>query len=167
MLTNQPPQVLLCRADLNPLPAQPVFMFEIAPTQVQDLALGLVCLHEVHTGPPLQPVEVPLDGIPHLKHVDCTTHLGVVGKLDEDALSPTVPVIDKDVNHRWSQYQPLRNVTCHWSARGHRAIGHISWSVTIQPILIHPVVHPSKSCLSNLETRMSCGTVSNALLKSG
>ncbi|KAK4821803.1 hypothetical protein QYF61_003832 [Mycteria americana] len=50
---------------------------------MQDLALGLVDLHEVCTGPPLQPVRVPLDGIPSLQRVDRTTQLGVVGKLAE------------------------------------------------------------------------------------
>ena len=39
-------------------------MLGIASTQVQDLALGLVELHEVRMGPPLKPVKVPLDGIP-------------------------------------------------------------------------------------------------------
>jgi len=39
----------------------------IAPTHVQDLALGLVNLHEVHMVPPLKPVQVPLDGIPSLQ----------------------------------------------------------------------------------------------------
>ncbi|KAK4818440.1 hypothetical protein QYF61_013127 [Mycteria americana] len=36
----------------------------VAPTQAQDLALGLVEPHEVRTGPPLKPLKVPLDGIP-------------------------------------------------------------------------------------------------------
>ena len=38
---------------LSPLIAQPVSVLGIAPTHVQDRALGLVELHEVHTGPPL------------------------------------------------------------------------------------------------------------------
>ncbi|KAK4830184.1 hypothetical protein QYF61_008975 [Mycteria americana] len=71
-------------AALNPFSAQPVLVLGIAPTQVQDLALGLVELHEVCTGPPLKPVKVPLDGIPSLQRVDHTTQLGVVGKLAED-----------------------------------------------------------------------------------
>ncbi|KAK4827796.1 hypothetical protein QYF61_021788 [Mycteria americana] len=90
------PQVL-CRAALNPLIAQPVSMFGIAPTQVQDLALGLAEFHEVHTGPPLKPVKVPLDGIPSLQHVDHTTQLGVIRRLAEGALNLTVHVPDKDV----------------------------------------------------------------------
>jgi len=41
-------------------------VLEIPLTQVQDLALGFVELHVVGTGPPLKPVQVPLDGIPSL-----------------------------------------------------------------------------------------------------
>ncbi|GAB0178969.1 cAMP-dependent protein kinase inhibitor alpha [Grus japonensis] len=82
----------------------PIVVLGIALTHVQDLALGLVELHAVHTGPPLQPVKVPLDGIPSLQCVDRTTQLGVVSKLAEGALDPTVHVIDKDVEQRRSQY---------------------------------------------------------------
>ena len=39
-----------------------VSVFGIALNHVQDPALGLVESHEVSTGPPLQPVQVPLDG---------------------------------------------------------------------------------------------------------
>lgn len=55
-------------------------MFGIAPTYIQDLALGLAELNEVHMS--------PLDGVPSLQLFDCTTQLGV-GKLAEDALSLT------------------------------------------------------------------------------
>jgi len=85
--TNQYPHILFLRAALNPSFAQPVFVLGIAPTQVQDLALGLVELHEVHTGPPLKPVRVPLDGMPSLQRVDHTTHLGVISKFAEGALN--------------------------------------------------------------------------------
>jgi len=53
----------------------------IALTHVQDLALGLIELHEARTGPPLQPVQVPLVGIPSLQRVKCTTQLGVITNL--------------------------------------------------------------------------------------
>ena len=36
-------------------------------------AIRLVEFHEVHTGPPLKPVKAPLDGIPSLQRVNCTT----------------------------------------------------------------------------------------------
>lgn len=57
-------QVLLLRASLNPFSIQPVFVFWISPTHVQDLALGLIELHDVCMGLSLKPVTVPLGGIP-------------------------------------------------------------------------------------------------------
>ncbi|KAJ7398071.1 hypothetical protein BTVI_128710 [Pitangus sulphuratus] len=54
-------------------------------TTVQDHALGLVELHEVFMSSALKAVQFPLDGIPFLQHVNSTTQLGVIGKLDEDA----------------------------------------------------------------------------------
>jgi len=41
-------------------------ILRIAPTHVQNLALGLVEHHEVLAGSVLKPVQVPLDGIPSL-----------------------------------------------------------------------------------------------------
>jgi len=58
----------------------------------------------VHTGPPLKPLQVALDGIPSLQHIDRTTHLGVMGKLAECALNPTVRVAVKDVKQHGSQH---------------------------------------------------------------
>jgi len=40
-------------------------------------------------GPPLKPVQIPLDNISSLWHVNCTTQLGIICKLAEDALNPT------------------------------------------------------------------------------
>ncbi|KAK4827094.1 hypothetical protein QYF61_014196 [Mycteria americana] len=113
LFIHQYPQVLLHRAALNPFIPQPVLILGADPTQVQDLVLGLAEPHEVHMGPLLQLVQVPLDGIPSLRHVNCTTQLGVVCKLAEGALDPTVCVIDEDIKHYWSQYGPLRDTTHH------------------------------------------------------
>ncbi|KAK4823233.1 hypothetical protein QYF61_000093 [Mycteria americana] len=63
LFIHQYPQVLLHRAALNPFFLQLVLILGVAPTQVQDLALGLVEPHEVHMGPLLQLVQVPLDDI--------------------------------------------------------------------------------------------------------
>ena len=71
---------------------------------MQNLALGLVQLHEIHKGLLLKHVKVPLDGIPSLQSVDHTTQLGAVSKLSEGALNPTLHVADKDIKQRWSQY---------------------------------------------------------------
>ncbi|KAK4822002.1 hypothetical protein QYF61_006616 [Mycteria americana] len=106
LLINQHPQMLLLRAALNPPFAQPVFVLGIAPAHVQDLALGLVELHELCMGPPLKPVKVPLDGIPSLQCVNRTTQLGVISKLAEGALNPTVHVTDKCVKQCLSEYRP-------------------------------------------------------------
>ncbi|KAK4825950.1 hypothetical protein QYF61_003468 [Mycteria americana] len=54
------------RAALNPFIPQSVLILGISQTQVQDLALGLVEVHEVCMGLLLKPVKVPLDGIPSL-----------------------------------------------------------------------------------------------------
>jgi len=61
----------------------------LAPTHMQDLALGLGQPREVHTGPILQLVQVSLDGIPPFRCANCTTQLGVVCKLAEGALNLT------------------------------------------------------------------------------
>ena len=75
LLITQHPQVLLLRAVLNSFFTQPGFVLGIALAQVQDLAYGLIELHEVHTGPVLKLVCVPLDSIPSLHHVNHITHL--------------------------------------------------------------------------------------------
>ena len=63
---------------------------------VQDLVLGLVEPHEVQMGPLLWPVKVHLDGFSSLKRINCTTQLGVICKIAEDALNPIGYVIDED-----------------------------------------------------------------------
>jgi len=129
---NQHPKVLLSKAALSPFSTQPVFILEITPTLVQDLAHGLAEFHEVHRGPPLKHVRVPLDGICSFQHVNRTTQFGVIFKLAKGELSPTVHVTNKDVKQPRSQYQSQRNVTCHLFPLGHRAIDCNSSSVTIQ-----------------------------------
>jgi len=89
------PQVLLSSTSLIPLIPQLVSIPGVALAQVQDLALSLVELHEVHMASLLKLVQVPLDGIPSLRLVSCTTQLGVICKYAEDALNPTVYVTDE------------------------------------------------------------------------
>lgn len=76
LLVNQQPQVIL-RTALKPFSAQPVFLLGIALTLVQDLELGLVEVHGFCTGPPLKPIQVPLDDSPSLQPLNLTTQLGV------------------------------------------------------------------------------------------
>ncbi|KAK4816292.1 LOW QUALITY PROTEIN: hypothetical protein QYF61_014590 [Mycteria americana] len=103
------PQVLFRRAALNHIIPQLVLKPRIALTQ--DPALGLVEPHEVHTGPLLQLVQVPLDDILSFWCVSCTTQLGVICKLAEGALDLAVNVIDENIEHHWSQYGPLKDTT--------------------------------------------------------
>jgi len=90
------------RVALKPFNPWPVFIAGVVLAQVQDLALGFVEPHEVYTGPPLKPVEVPLDGIPFLQHVSCTTQLGVICGLAECAPDLVVYVIDENIELHWS-----------------------------------------------------------------
>jgi len=92
---------------------QPVLILGIAPTHVQDPALALDEPHEVHMGPLVELVQVPLDGVLSLGRVDCTTRLGVICRLVESAIDPAVRVIDEDIKQYWSQYGPLGDTTCH------------------------------------------------------
>ncbi|PKU35584.1 nipped-bhypothetical protein [Limosa lapponica baueri] len=96
LFIHQYPEVLLIRAALNPFIPQPVLILGIAPTQAQDPILGLVEPHEVHMAPLLKLVQVPLDGIPSLRHVNHTTQLGVNHKLAEGALDPIGWIIGED-----------------------------------------------------------------------
>ncbi|KAK4811013.1 LOW QUALITY PROTEIN: hypothetical protein QYF61_015717 [Mycteria americana] len=109
LFVHQYPQVLFRRAALNHIIPQPVLKLRIAPTQ--DPALGLVEPHEVHTGPLLQIVQVPLDDIPSFWRVNCTTQLGVICRLAEGALDLAVYVTDENIEQHWSQYGPLRDTT--------------------------------------------------------
>jgi len=78
LFIHQYPQVLLSRAALNPFIPQPVLIARVAPTHEQGLALGLVDPHEVRTGPLLQLVQVPLDGILSFWCASCTAQLRVI-----------------------------------------------------------------------------------------
>jgi len=64
---HQYPQVLLHRAALYSFIPQSVLILRIALSQVQDLALSLVELHEAHMSKFLQTVKVPVDGMPSPK----------------------------------------------------------------------------------------------------
>jgi len=80
-------------AALNHFIPQPILVMRVALTHMQDPEPSFVEPHEVHMGPLLKLVQVPLNGIPVLRHVDCTTQLGVICKLSESAFNPTVSLM--------------------------------------------------------------------------
>jgi len=165
LFINKYAQVLLVRAILNPFNPQPVLVPGVAPVQVQDPTLVLGEPHEVHMGSFLKLVQVPLDGIPCLRHVDRTTQISIICKLAEGALSPTVCVIAGDIQQSWSQYRPLKGTTFHPSLSGHSAIDYYCLDVTNQYLILQ-TVQPSNLYLSNLWRRMLWGSTSKALQKS-
>uniref|UniRef100_A0A8B9IZQ3 B-TFIID TATA-box binding protein associated factor 1 n=1 Tax=Amazona collaria TaxID=241587 RepID=A0A8B9IZQ3_9PSIT len=75
----------------------------------------MVKLHQVGISPPHKRVKVPLDGIPSLPCINRTTQLGVIGKLVEGALNPTVHVTHKVVERDRSQHRSLGDTTRYWS----------------------------------------------------
>lgn len=98
MILWTPPRPTLPRAAPNPFFTQPVFVLGIVLTHTEDIACGLVELHEFCIIPPLKPAQAPLqDGISSLPHV-CTTQLGVISKAAECALNPTMHITNKMLN---------------------------------------------------------------------
>ena len=73
---------------------------------MRDLALGFVELHEVGMGLPLKPVQVLPDGIPSLQHVNCIAQLGIICRLAESTLDPTV-LPTKMLNNTCPNTNPL------------------------------------------------------------
>ncbi|KAK4810824.1 hypothetical protein QYF61_008796 [Mycteria americana] len=110
---NQQPQVLLCWAAFQPLFPKPVALHGVAVAQVQDPALSLVKPHTINLGPSIQPVQVPLQSLPPLKHINTPTQLGVICKLTEGALDPFVQII-ANVKQNWPQHRALGNTACDW-----------------------------------------------------
>ena len=133
LLVNQHSQVLLSRATLSPLIPQPVLIVGAAPIQVHNLALGLVKPHQTRTGPLLQPVQVPLNGILSFWCINCT-HSAWCDPQTCWGCTWSCYVIDENIKQHWSQYSLLRDTTCHQSPFGHRAIDYYPLDVTIQPI---------------------------------
>ncbi|KAK4825953.1 LOW QUALITY PROTEIN: hypothetical protein QYF61_003471 [Mycteria americana] len=132
LFIHQYPRVLLRRAAPNPFIPQPILIPGIAPTQVHDLALGLVEPHQVHMGPLLELVQVPLDGIPV-----STGPLSLVSSANllRVHLIPLSMSLMKILNN----IEPLTTTL---------------WMRPSSQFLIHRTVHSSNPYLSNLERRM-------------
>jgi len=119
------------------IPSSPS-LYWISSTHVQDLTLDLVEPHEVHVGPLLKLVWMPLDVILSVGHVSCTTQLGVICRLAEGAVDRNVYVIDEDIKQYWSQYGPLRDTIHHWCPLEQSDVDHYPLDTTVEPIL-HPL----------------------------
>ncbi|KAK4824542.1 LOW QUALITY PROTEIN: hypothetical protein QYF61_016146, partial [Mycteria americana] len=98
---NQHPQVLFLWAAFQPLFPKPVVLHGVVVAQVQDLALDRVEPHTIGLGPSIQPVQVPLQSLPTLKHIDTPAQFGVLCKLTEGTLNPLIQIIDKEIKKDW------------------------------------------------------------------
>lgn len=96
---------------------------------MQDIALSFKEPHDLL-------VEASLNGILSLRHVYCSTQLGVICKLAVGEINSTVYVIGKDI--KW-HYGPLRDTTSYQSPYGHQAIDHYLLDVIVQPICYPPI----------------------------
>ncbi|KAK4824371.1 hypothetical protein QYF61_014031 [Mycteria americana] len=79
---NQHPQVLLCQAAFQPLFPKPVALHGVFVTQVQDPAHSVVKPHTVDLSPLIQPVQIPLQNLHTLEHINTPTQFGVMCKLN-------------------------------------------------------------------------------------
>lgn len=104
---HQGPQILLRRDALSEIFSQPVHISGIAPTHVQHLAFGLVESHQVHIRSLFTFVRVPLDDICSFCCISCTPQLGVIIRLVEGTLHPTVYFTHKHDEDHQSQDEPL------------------------------------------------------------
>lgn len=84
--------------------------------------------------PLFEHVQVHLDGIPSFYCIKCTTQLGIIGKLAEDALNPTAYVINKDVEEHKFQDRPLKDTTHGQPPTGRRLVDHNPLAAAIQTI---------------------------------
>jgi len=149
----QYPQILLLRAALNPFISHPVLIVETAPTQMRDLALGLVEPHEVHMGPLLKLVQVPLDGILSFWCVSCTTQLGVTCKLAEGALDLAKSLM-KTLNGTGPSTDPCGTPLVTGIHLDIEPLITTLWLRPSNQFLSHQTVHPSNPYFSSLERRM-------------
>lgn len=131
LLINKHLQIILLRAVFKLFFSQSVFMLEFAPTDMQDLALGLVEFHEIPRHPLLQPVKIPVDA-PFPSSMSVALLSLVLLEICWGCIDPTVHVIDKAVKQCQSQYWPQKNPLITGLHLDN------SLSVTLQPISYPP-----------------------------
>ena len=73
-------------------------------TKVLDLAPGLFKMYTIHLTSLIQPVQVPLEGLPTPRQIDTSSQLGIIRKLTEDVLSPLIQVLHRDTKQHRLHY---------------------------------------------------------------
>lgn len=75
-----------------------------------------------------------LDGVPSFCFLNCIAQLGAICKPAEDALDPTVCVIEEDIEEHQSEDRTLRDTTHHLPPSGQRGLDHNCLNACIHPI---------------------------------
>lgn len=82
LVLNQHPQVVFHQAAFQPLFPEPVVLHGVVVTKLQDLERGPIESRTDGPSPVIQPVQIPLQGLPALGQINTTTQLGVSCKLN-------------------------------------------------------------------------------------
>ena len=125
--------LFLCTA-FRPVCPKPVALHGVVVSKGQDTALSHGEPHPTYLCPSIQPVQVPLLGLPILQQIDTSLHLGVICKHTGGALNCLIQIINKDVKEDGPQHQPLGNTTGDWSPAGFHSIHHYSLGPATQPV---------------------------------
>ena len=103
---NEHPQIFLFCASFQPLCLKSVEMHEVGVTKVQDSALGFVEAHTAVLSPLIQPVQIPLKGLPTPAWIDTSSQLDVICQLTKDVLNLLIMIINKDIKQARPLYLP-------------------------------------------------------------
>ena len=117
-------QIFSLHVSCQPLCPKCVVMDGVVLTKVKDLAFCLAEVHTIGLSPAIQPVQIPLQGLPTPRQMDTFSQLDVICKLTEGALNALIQIINKDIEQDRPQYQPLRNTTCDCLPVGFNSIHH-------------------------------------------
>ena len=131
---------------------------------MQDTAPGFFEPDEVHLCLLLEPVQVPLFGVPSLWCV--CPQLGVISKFSEGALDPTDDVADEDIEEYQPQHGPCGTTLITNHHPDMEPLTAALWTQSCSRFIVNSTVHPSNLYLSHLERRMLWDIVSKALLRS-
>ena len=108
---DQHSQVHFLYTVLQPLCPKPVALPEVVLAKVQDPTLGLTEPHPIGHSPAIQPVQIPLQGLPTARQINTSSQLVVICKLTEGALSALIQVINTFIKQDRLQYRTLRKTT--------------------------------------------------------
>lgn len=97
----------------------------------QDLELGVVEHHTAGLISSVQPIQIHL---PTLRQVNTSSHLYVICRLIEGALSSLVQIISKDTKQGQSQHPLLRDTTSDQLSAGFNLIHHHCLGLATQPV---------------------------------